>query len=135
MISFLFCFYDGEAIYEFFYVMKGSSHLVSAIQIVLQFHESLSVEVSYELVRLLLVGLDISIEMGNLLLQFDVTGKLLQNVRLSEGEAGTEGGVEGLEEVQPVNPRGESLHLVGEFHLVLRTGDPPLLSISKISFV
>ena len=56
-----FGFYNGETINKFFYVMECCCHLESAVKLILQFHESLTLEVAYQLVHFLIVGFEVSI--------------------------------------------------------------------------
>ena len=60
--------------------MESSGHLVGAVKLILQFYESHSLQVAYQLLYFLFVSLDIRIEVACLFLEFDVAGELFDNV-------------------------------------------------------
>ena len=57
--------------------MEGGSNLVGAVQLILQLHKALPLQVGNEFLHLLLVGLYIRLEAARLFFQLDVAGELL----------------------------------------------------------
>ena len=60
--------------------MESGVHLVGAVKFVLQFYKSHSFQIAYQLLDLLVVGLDIRIEVAHLFLEFYITGELFEDV-------------------------------------------------------
>ena len=97
--------------------MEGTGHFPAAVQLILQLYEAYLFHLVNEFIDYFLQLQLLSIEMLGLILELYVRSGLFKDIGGPESEPGTEDRVEGLQEVQTVNPA----HKPVEFHIYIHT--------------
>ena len=73
MLSCLFRFYYGKTINKFFYIMKGSCHLVCSVKFVFKLYKTQTFHVTNEFVHFFIICFKVGIYVSRLFLQLNVT--------------------------------------------------------------